>query len=418
MIITAVRILIALIVLFGCYRLATESARNGYARLCLTAAIIQSQVEPADYAAKLSPTDPEVHYTLGLTLANHDKLQEAAGELRQAVQLRPHHYYQWLDLGLTLDQLDDQQGALSAFNKSIQLAPTFTQPRWQLGSLLYRQGKYDQAFAELRAGASSNRAFFLTLMDLAWAASGGDVSTMERLVDPRDPSGHLSLADYLAKHGKGSDAVRQVRLAKEPGQDADQSILRDTITSLLQSKQYVEARDVWLTTHPDEGSKATGSILNGDFIEPIAQNDPGFGWQLSETPNVTVSKDQTGPVQGVQAIFLSFAGEVDPGAKLLYQYVLVRPKTRYLLTFTTRTQELVSGGPAILRIYDGADGRVLGESRISTGSNDWAKGEIDFSTGDTASAIIVSLQRLNCDQPPCPIFGKLWLSRLALSIRQ
>ena len=411
----AFRILLACIGLFGCYRLAVESARNGYAGLFATASIIQAQVEPADYAVQLAPKDPEAHYTRGLALADHDRLQDAAVELRQAAQLRPHHYYQWLDLGLTLDQLGDQQGALEAFNESIRLAPSFTQPRWQLGSLLYRQGKYEQAFSELRAGAKSNRPFFLTLMDLAWAATGGDVVEMERLVDPQDSTSHLSLANYLAKHEKGASAVRQIRLAGAPGQEADQSLLKETIKSLLQNKLFVDARDAWLTTHAASGSKGIGEIWNADFVEPIAQNDPGFGWQVSAAPTVTVSVDQSGPVAGVQAICLNFAGEVDPGVQVLYQFVLVRPKTRYSLSFVTRTQELVSGGPPVLRVYDANSGRSLVESRISTGTNDWSKSQVDFSSDEGTSAISVSIQRLNCAQTPCSIFGKLWLSRFFLA---
>ena len=410
------RILIAFIALYGCYRLAVGSARNGYARLFITASIIQSQVEPADNAVRLSPKDPEAHYTRGLGLANHDRLQEAAGELRQAVELRPHHFYQWLDLGLTLDQLNDQQGALDAFNESIRLAPTFTQPRWQLGSFLYRQGKYEQAFSELRAGAKSNRTFFLTLMDLAWAATGGDVSQVERLVDPQDSTSRLSLANYFAKHAMGPSAVNQVRLAGVPSQEADQALLKETIASLLQSKLYIDARAAWLTTHGESGGPGQGSnqVVNGDFVEPIAQNDPGFGWQVAPVAGVTVSIDQSGPSEGIRAICLNLAGEVNPATQLLYQFALVRPRTRNSLSFMTRTQDLVSGGPAVLRVYDGNNGRILGESRIPTGTNNWSKAQIDF-TSEESAAVIISVQRLICSESPCPIFGKLWLSHFSLA---
>src|SRR5438552_10089755 len=123
-------------------------------------AIIQSSVEPADEAVIVTPTDPEAHYTRALSLVNAERLDEALGELQQATRLRPHHYYEWLDLGVTFDQLGNQEAATDAFRESVRLAPYFAQPRWQLGSLLFRQGRYQEAFVELRLGAKSNSNLF------------------------------------------------------------------------------------------------------------------------------------------------------------------------------------------------------------------------------------------------------------------
>src|SRR5436190_20861625 len=127
----------ALLVLFCCYRLVVDTARGGIARLLETNAIIQSRVEPVDLAIRLAPSDPEAHYTRALALVNHERLDDAVAELRQTTRLRPHHYYEWLDLGVTLDRLGDQTAAVAALRESVRLAPFFSQPRWQLGNLLF-----------------------------------------------------------------------------------------------------------------------------------------------------------------------------------------------------------------------------------------------------------------------------------------
>src|SRR2546429_1535082 len=125
------RCVIALVGLFACYRLARDSAANGTSRFLSFLSIIESTVEPSDMAVKIAPADPEAHYTRALSLINLDHLNEAVGELREAIRLRPYHYYEWLDLGVTLDRLGDQEGAARALTQAVQLAPFFAQPRWQ-----------------------------------------------------------------------------------------------------------------------------------------------------------------------------------------------------------------------------------------------------------------------------------------------
>src|SRR6266478_4552630 len=184
------RVLVALAGLFCCYRLIVDAGTSGVSRLLSTSAIFQSTIAPADAAVRLTPTDPEAHYTRALALVNLERLGDAVGELRQATTLRPHHYYEWLDLGVTLDRLEDQTAAIAALQESVRLAPFFAQPRWQLGNLFFRQGRYEEAFAELRLGAKSNPNLFTGMLDLAWVAADGDVRTIEALVPPETRLGH------------------------------------------------------------------------------------------------------------------------------------------------------------------------------------------------------------------------------------
>src|SRR5437588_11973727 len=118
------RFSLVLLGLFCCYRLIVGAATAGLSRLLQTTSIIQSKVQPADIAVRLTPGDPEARYTRGLALVNLGRLDEAVAELRQATLLRPHYYYEWLDLGVTLDRLGDQTGADAAIRESVRLAPS------------------------------------------------------------------------------------------------------------------------------------------------------------------------------------------------------------------------------------------------------------------------------------------------------
>ena len=409
------QLLLVLAGIFCCYRLAVSSVATGASRLFSMIAIFDGSVEPTDKAVHFAPNDPEAHYTRALSLVNAQRLDEALQELRVATQLRPHHYYEWLDLAVTLDRMGDQTGASDALKTSIQLAPSFAQPRWQLGNLLYRQGRIEEGFAELRLAAKSNPNLFRGMVDLASAVAPDD-RTLEALVQPQTRRSRLELAKFLATRGDGVAAANAVQQAGEPTIDLEVALLREIISELLAAKQFSEARAVWMVTHP-LAKGATDLILNGDFMDPIKQDDPGFGWQITSVPNVAVSIDPAGPASQTRSVRLEYGGDSVPQMQPIKQLILVKPKSRYTLTFMARTEGLVSGGPPIVLVSDSSSAvvRSLGQSSsLNSQQGSWNAFQVDFSTDDPASAVVIGLQRLPCSQSPCPIFGRLWLSRFLL----
>jgi tetratricopeptide (TPR) repeat protein len=410
------RFAIAAIVMFLCFRLSIDAARTGSSRLYSLFAIISSNLDAADSATRLSPGDPEAHYTRGLTLVNLQRLSEAVIELREAVRLRPHHYYEWLDLGVTLDRVGDQQGALAAFQQSVTLAPTFAQPRWQLGNLLFRQGQYEKAFNELRLAVKSDQTLFETMMQLGWAAANEDVPTLEGLLQPGTTEHHLRLARFLARRHQATAAVAQVLAAGEAQSHAEIGILGDVINELIKSKDYSEAHAAWIATHKTVSER--DHVLNGDFMSPISQTETGFNWQLPVVANLSAAIDPMGPVANTRSIKLQFSGEVPQAGPLLSQLVLLEPDNRYTLTFMARTLDLVSGAPPVIDVVTaGRDvPATLGHlDRPISNSAAWEPYRIDFTTADKDSAVVISLHRIRCNQTPCPIFGKLWLSEFKIN---
>lgn len=411
---------IALLALVCIYRLTQDAARAGVARLFTATAIVQSRVEPADVAVRLAPSDPEAHYTRALSLVNLERLSEAVTEFRVATRLRPHHYYEWLDLGVTLDRLEDQAGAEAALRESVRLAPFFAQPRWQLGNLLYRQARYEEAFAELRLGARSNPGLGEELFDLAWVAANGDLKTIEALIQPASKRSRLELASLLASFGRGPDAIHEVQEAGQPGDEVESALLRLTISRLLTARLFSDAYAAWATTHSSAvatSAKGSGQILNGDFKDPIVQNDPGFGWQVFGTPKILVSIDPSGPTAGARSFRIDFGDDSNSERQLIHQLVLVQPKSRYSLSFAARAEDLVGGYPPVIIIWNAASNppKILGQSKaLSPGTSEWSTYLVDFNSEENTSAVIIALQRPGCGQGPCPVFGKLWLSSFSL----
>jgi tetratricopeptide (TPR) repeat protein len=416
------RIVVALLALFGCYRMALDAGKSGVSRLLSVSGAVGSSLDVADVAIKLAPGDPQAHYARALVLINLQRLQEAVVELQLAIKLRPYHYYEWLDLGVTLDRLGDETGAETALRKSVELAPYFSQPRWQLGNLLFRQNRYDEAFAELRRGAETNSSLVSGLLEFAWAASDGDAQTMETLIEPRSTRRHLELATFLAQHRDGPAAVRHIVAAGEP-RDAGEAALRNqTIVRLIAATLYVDAYAAWTAAHPAAGASPNGlnQLLNGDFVKPVARNEPGFSWQIGDVPSFKASIETAGPAAGANSLRLDFDGLSPPGNPLVYQLVLVQPNTRYSLNFVSKAESLATGGPPVVAVLDASNpAKSLGQSKaLSPGTIEWSPYQVDFSTESGTKAVIFSAQRLACSDTLCPIVGKLWLSKFAISLNR
>jgi hypothetical protein len=409
---------LGLLGLFCCYRLILDSATAGVSRLYSTAAILQSRVEPVDTAIRLTPDDPEAHYTRALALINVQRLDDAVLELRESIRLRPHHYYQWLDLGLTLDRVGDRPGAEAALRKSISLAPSFAQPHWQLGNMLYRDAQYTEAFKELRQGSTSNPNLTQSLFRLAWVAANGDVSAFLSIAQPNIRRSHLEAAQFLATQGKGEASVEQVREAGEVTSDEERGLVKQTIRLLLSAQEFSAAFEAWKLSHSALAKNIEKEqIVNGDFLDPILLDDPGFGWQLQSNPAVSVAIDTYGPDPGTRSLRIEYAGDISPSTPLVSQLVLLQPGRRYSLSFMAKPDNLVSGGrPVVVALATNSNPpKILGESGpLAVGGDGWSRYTFQFATDEVNSAIFVSIQRQQCAQVPCPIFGKLWLSKFSI----
>jgi tetratricopeptide (TPR) repeat protein len=224
-----------------CLFVIWTSARISFSRLLSKYSILVNSVPAAQEAVLLTPSDPEAHRALAFALRYVDQRPEAARAYEAAISLRPKDDLLWLDLGTLRDELDDPQGALAALNESVRAAPYYGHPRWQRGNVLFRMGRYDEAFADLRQAAKSNRALQPNLIDLAWAASKGDLKLTETILQIDDNETRVLYARFLARKGKVDEALQQLRLA---GPISDQA-RNEIVVQLLTQKAFTPAFELW-----------------------------------------------------------------------------------------------------------------------------------------------------------------------------
>src|SRR2546421_2391157 len=132
----------------------------------------------ANDSIRLSPSDPQAHYARALVLSRLGQLDDATREFERAVALRPSDYVLWLDLGNARQSSGDDEGALLAFREAARLAPAYARPRWEMGQLLIRAGRPDEAFEEFRHAVASRPTLLPEVIDYAWKAYGGDAGAI------------------------------------------------------------------------------------------------------------------------------------------------------------------------------------------------------------------------------------------------
>jgi tetratricopeptide (TPR) repeat protein len=371
----------------------------------------------AEEAVRLGPSDAESHYALGIALVDVGRAPDAVKELELAATLRPRDSEIWLKLGSAREDVGDDQGALAAYQQAIQCAPFYAQPRWHFGNLLLRMGRTEAAFGEMRRAAESDPVLLPALIDLAWGVFKGDAGAVRGAIQPRSTDSRLMLAKTFAKRGKPAEALA---LFREAG-DVTAEGRRELVTELITAKDFSEAYEVWSSrrdTNSGASKDGIGTITDGGFEGEISLDEAGFGWQLRrDQPVVAISRDPAQPRAGVYSLRVDWKGNSNPGAAVVSQLVLASANSRYQLRFAVRTEEIITGGLPLIVVTDvsGSTPHPLASSAaLPAGTNSWQEVILEFATGATTRAVLISLQRQSCSSGPCPIFGRLWLDTFTL----
>ena len=180
------------------------------------------QMEAAEKAVKLDPNDGKTHLALGITYANHGKLEQAAAEITRAETLAPSDADVLLIIAWTIPALGESGRAVSLAERSLQLNPHY--PDWynQGLSYVYFFGeRYDKS-VKYRLLVKEPLALDYAFLAMAYAYLGrtGDAEAAAANVMKLD---HTWIAErYLSETGgaaekEGELFVNGARMAGLPG---------------------------------------------------------------------------------------------------------------------------------------------------------------------------------------------------------
>jgi carbohydrate binding protein with CBM4/9 domain len=314
-----------------------------------------------------------------------------------------------MEFGGALEASGDIAGAEKALRRAVELAPAYSHPRWFFGNLLVREGKLDEAFAQLAFAAAADAALRPQVFNLAWQVFGGDVDQIVRVACPSTPV-RMQFAVYLIDLKKFDDAMRVWRSTNPAERKLEVALNQSLQESFIQTKQFRAALEVMRESEPGAGGPAAEQFWNGGFESEIEMNSArNFHWLIKPQATVKIGLD-TQAHSGKGSLRLVFAAPNQIDNIPLTQTIVVQPNTQYHVEYYLRTADLVSASTPMLAILDATSQNELVKSQPApTGTNDWQRVSLDFKTGTTSDGVILRFLIAPCGEGlTCPIFGTIW----------
>jgi tetratricopeptide (TPR) repeat protein len=383
----------------------------------------QSGLEMARLAVSWAPNDPLAHWRLGDLVQKklpRDQQAQAINEYEKAVGLSPNDYRFWMTLGSALEQSGEVKRAEKALRQATKLAPAYSYPRWYLGNLLLRTGRYEESFSELQRASEADPELRAPVFNLAWEVYNKDLGAMTRSVGT-SAEARAQFSLYLLGRERFEEGIVVWKSLNETEKQANRESGQAMIASLVTAKRFHEAADVsndlaLLGAY----QAAEGKFLNSGFEEDLPRQSASvFGWQVKSLQQAQIGIDSSQGYNSRRSLRIVF--QVPSRLELVNvsQLIPVARATQYDFQCYVKTHGLQSLTTPIVEIVDAMDGSVIATSQpAADGNSDWQRISMNFKTGPKTEAVTVRINRASCgEEPVCPIFGTVWYDNFNLQRR-
>jgi tetratricopeptide (TPR) repeat protein len=379
-------------------------------------------LENAQMAAGLAPSDPLAHWTLAeleQRKLTADQSSKALAEYDKAVRLSPNDYRFWLAWGRALEQLGETKKSEQAMRQAIALAPSYSNPRWYLGNLLVRDGRDEEAFAELRPAGEADPQLRPQIFNLLWQVYQNNPSQLSVAVGSA-PETRAEFAKYLVQSGQ-LDAGLGIWQSLSADDKQKNRVVGDSLVKvLLDGKHFGRGLEIWNGIALREALRGkVGEILDGDFERKAdPENSSFFNWQIKSGQQVQASFDDDVKHSGKQSLRLVFKARSNVEI-MVAQLVVVEPNTQYDFEGYVKTSDLKSAVTPVIEIVSATTGAILITSpQAPTGFVEWQKLALTFKTDSRTEGVFIRVSRGSCeDNNLCPIFGTLWYDNFTIKRR-
>lgn len=369
------------------------------------------------YAALwMAPADPFVNWLLATTENDSfipEKTEASLRNFENVIRLSPNDYRWWIELGRVREQADDPEGSEKALKHAIQLAPTYSYPRWQMGNFYLRQGRSEEAFAELKLAAEHNTGYREQVFFTVWEFFNHDKAQLEKIVGN---SGDVRayLARFYATHDQPEDCIRAWNTLTPEEKEENKALGLIIMQGLFEHKNFRAALSL-AREFGHDAPEDVGLIQNGGFESSVNTSKLAFfGWQVADKDKIDIRSDSMQKHEGKKSLKVIFNAYTESTFVNVSQIVAVEPSARYSLTFWVRTENLKSAGPPLVQIDGVNESRTFGATApFPTGTNDWQQMKIDFTAPIDADGVVIRTLRLYCGEN-CPLVGTIWYDEFNL----
>ncbi|HSD46973.1 MAG TPA: tetratricopeptide repeat protein [Pyrinomonadaceae bacterium] len=378
----------------------------------------------AEMARALAPDDPLTHWRMAQVEQRRlplDQQVQALDEYEKAVSLSPNDYRFWMSLGTASEQAGETAKAEQALRRAVELAPSYSYPRWYLGNLLLRNGRYDEAFAELRRASEADPELQPQQFNLIWEVYNSDHAALQKAVG-QSAKARAEFGMYLLGRQKYEDGLRVWDSLNADEKRANRQSGEGLVNNLITAFRYHDAVRVWNDITGNEKFRAeVGRVFDGGFEDASSYGpEMVFGWQVKAVQGLQIGIDERSH-GGANSLRLAFHVRTNIEDVNIVQLIPVAPNTEYDFEFYVATEKIETGSPPLVQIIDPTTNGVLVASPAAAiGTSDWTRVGLSFKTADKTEAVMIKVVRPSCgtkEAPICPIFGSVWYDDFSLKRR-
>ncbi|HKP70638.1 MAG TPA: tetratricopeptide repeat protein [Pyrinomonadaceae bacterium] len=368
------------------------------------------------YLTTLAPDDPLPHYASAVFLEQSFEpadVEHSLKELETATGLAPGNYLYWLDLGRARERSGDAEGAERALRQSLALAPNYSRVQWALGNALLRQGRREEAFAEIQKAVSGDPAFAMPAAVMASQFFDGNIDEIRRNVGA---SARLdaALAALLIGQKKYDEAIAIWETIPAADKSTTVKDIGATLfTKLMEARRLRQALNISYEIDSQATRVEPGNIVNGGFESAVKLEGAGpYEWQVAGglQPQIVLTNGKKHG--GNNSLLLVFNTNTATDFRNVTLMVPVEPNTEYDFQ-AFYSSDLKTNATFKWEVADAFDGRTIASTNPVGPSADWTPLTTRFKSSNTSDGIIIRLVRGECGAV-CPVAGNLWFDDISL----
>jgi hypothetical protein len=338
-----------------------------------------------------------------------------------ATRLSPQNALYWADLGAAYDWAGRQNEAISAFHRALKLFPNSPDINWRVANFCIRTGKTAEGFQSLRKVLLGGSVPRPDVFALAARATHNNRTILDEVLLP-DTS---IFADYLNFQigrddiGAAEQVWHRLLELKLPF-DLRQAF--PYLDALIRHRKLAEVSEAWSLLRnrfPSEVSSdaANGNlVVNGSFEHEILNG--GFDWRVVPTKGASVSLDTENRFDGARSLRIDFDSTENPYYCYVFQYVAVKPETRYHFSGYLRVKGITTDSGPAFEVSDAYDTKKLFLSADGlVGTSDWSLQEFEFKTQQNTQLLIVRVSRRPSHKLANQIAGTVWVDNVKLETK-
>jgi tetratricopeptide (TPR) repeat protein len=419
--------------------LAGKALQKIVVRICLSTALLvciyavlrrgmgawyfqQKSPEAVQNAIRWDPHNAEYYdalATLRHLYADNENAEEQVKLYVHAVSLSPRNAHFWADLGMAYDWAGNGNEAIRAFEQAIKLSPNSPDINWKFANFCLRAGRTSEGLQALRKVLIGGTVPREDVFALAVMATPDQNAILEEAVTPEAPV-LFDYLNYLAKTGDmaGAKQVWERLLAVNSPFDLRMTFFYlDTLIQKRETKQLADAWSALGSRFPEKvGSlnAVPNLVANGGFESDILNG--GLDWRVVPVEGARVTTDLQEACEGERSVRVDFDGTQNLDYAHLFQYVLVRPNTRYRFSGYMRAEGVTTDSGPRFQVFDPYDaGKEFFATRNVIGSSEWGEQPLEFKTAADTRLLLIRIARPPSGKFDNKIAGTVWIDGVRLT---